>query len=430
MFRTLRRAAFVAALPLVSIAAPAEARPALLIDASNGRVLFEEDASTPWYPASVTKLLTTYVVLNEIRAGRLSLDTPLKVSANAAKTPPSKMGFKPGTVVTVDNALKMMLVRSANDIAVVLAEGVGGSVEGFAAAMNANARQLGMHDSNFVNPHGLMDPRQRTTARDMAVLARALLNDFPQFQSYFGIGGVQLGKKVHRNTNGLIGRYPGAEGMKTGFICASGFNVVATARDGNRRLIAVLLGEPTATRRTIRAAELFDYGFSGRVTASRRIEDIPTGSAAAPPNMREAICGTNRTILADDDNIPSASGDGSAVHAFFTGGTVRRRLTVVEGEKPGTLIRRADIPPIPVFIGSGGGAVQQAVAAPANPAPAPAPAPAVKVVAKPQPVAKPRPAVPETAQAFAPPVAPAPVLQGSAPLVLQDVLGLPPAAAR
>lgn len=125
MFRTLRRAAFVAALPLVSLAAPAEARPALLIDASNGRVLFEEDASTPWYPASVTKLLTTYVVLNEIRAGRLSLDTPLKVSANAAKTPPSKMGFKPGTVVTVDNALKMMLVRSANDIAVVLAEGVG-----------------------------------------------------------------------------------------------------------------------------------------------------------------------------------------------------------------------------------------------------------------------------------------------------------------
>ncbi|MGV6874513.1 D-alanyl-D-alanine carboxypeptidase family protein [Pseudochelatococcus sp. B33] len=424
MFKTLRRMAFVAALSLAPLATPASAGPALLVDAANGRVLYEEQASDPWYPASVTKLMTTYVVLKQIRAGRLSLDTPFKVSANAAKTQPSKMGFKPGTVLTIDNILKMMLVKSANDLAVVLAEGVGGSVEGFAAAMNAEARRLGMNDSNFVNPHGLMDPRQRTTARDMAILARALLADFPQFQPYFGIGGVQLGKQIHRNTNGLIGRYPGAEGMKTGFICASGFNVVATARRGNKRLIVVLLGEPNAARRTIRAAELFDRGFAGRLSASRRVEDIPTGSRSAPPNLRQTVCGPNRNNLVDDDNLAtaaaSASADGSSVHSFFAGEAQWRPTTVVEGEKPGTLIRRADIPPIPVFTGPARGAPQQAARETPREAgnvaavPAVAPSPAVTPAAPP---------VPEAAQAF---VAPEPAdvpLDGAAPIALQGAIG-------
>lgn len=411
MFKRLRRMAPVAALLLAPFLTPAEASPALLIDAANGRVLYEEQASDPWYPASVTKLMTTYIVLKEIRSGRLSLDTPLRVSANAAKTQPSKMGFKPGTIVTIDNALKMMLVKSANDIAVVLAEGVGGSVEGFTAVMNAEARRLGMNDSYFVNPHGLMDPRQRTTARDMGILAHALLTDFPRFQSYFGIGGVQLGKKIHWNTNGLIGRYPGAEGMKTGFICASGFNVVATARRGNRRLILVLLGEPTAAQRTIRAAELFDRGFSGQFSASRRVDELPFGSTAAPPNMRATICAPNRKNLADDDNLAAASGDGSSVHAFFTGGAQVRPTTVVEGEKPGTLIRRAEIAPIPVFVGPAKGAAPKAVdvgtAVPAIPAAAPRPAPVV----------------PESATAFAATEQAGAILEGSAPIALQGAIG-------
>lgn len=426
-----RSIALLAMLAAASLATPAVAGPALLLDAASGRVLYENQASAPWYPASVTKLMTTYLVLKEVRAGRLSMDTPLTVSANAARTQPSKMGFKPGTVVTIDNALKMMLVRSANDLAVVLAEGVAGSVDGFAAAMNLEARRLGMSDSNFVNPHGLMDPRQRTTARDLAILARALLADFPQFQSYFGIGGVQLGKAVHRNTNGLIGRYPGAEGMKTGFICASGFNVVATARRGNQRLIVVLLGEQNASRRTIHAAELFDSGFSGRMPISSRVEDLPTGSLAAPPNLRETICAPNRKNLADDDNLAAAaasggSSDGSSVHSFFGGDAAVRPTTVVEGEKPGTLIRRADIAPIPVFVGPVGSAdgkpLQPGTPRQAVPQPVAAKPPVAVKVPAPVVVQRRAPGVPDAAQAFVETAPAAVAVEGSAPVALQGAI--------
>lgn len=330
----------------------AQAGPALLLDANTGRVLYEEQAGQPWYPASVTKLMTTYLVLKEINEGRLSLHTPLKVSANANKVQPSRMGFKPGTVVTIDNALKMMLVKSANDLAVVLAEGVAGSVEGFTAAMNVEARRLGMDGSNFTNPHGLYDPLQKVTARDMAILARALLNDFPQYRPYYGIGGVKLGNRTFYNTNGLIGRYPGAEGMKTGFICASGFNVVATANRGNQQLIAVLLGERNASARTIRAARLFDMGFSGAYAASGQVEDIPLVMGAATPDIREEVCGQNRNNLADDDNAPtlaSAAGDGVMLASLI--GAAQTSFTPIEGERRGTLIKRAETTPLVVFTG-------------------------------------------------------------------------------
>lgn len=388
--------ACLSCLPALS-AGGALAGPALLLDAASGRVLYEEQAGDPWYPASVTKLMTAYLVLKEVRDGRLSLDTPIKVSATAARTPPSKMGFKPGTVLTVDNALKMMLVKSANDLAVVLAEAVAGSEAAFAAAMNAEAGRLGMHGSYFVNPHGLPDSRQRVTARDLGLLARAILSDFPQFRPYFGIGGVQLGKKTYQNTNGLIGRYPGADGMKTGFICSSGFNVVATARQGGRQLIVVLLGERTATARTIRAAELFDRGFAGPRSGSRQVEDIPPGAVAFAPDLREEVCGKNRNNLADDDNAPvhaGVAGDDSAI-GFLTGAT-RRSGTRMEGEKPGTLIKRAAIEPIPVFIG-----------------PAPGSKPAVQQAA---------PAAPASVQAFAATEAAAAVAPGAAPIALQGAI--------
>ena len=217
----------------------------LVIEAESGKVLFADKAAHPWYPASVTKLMTAYVTLRAVKEGRLTLDKPLTVSANAAAQAPVKMGFPAGTLVTVDNALKMLMVKSANDVAVVLAEGVAGSVENFADQMNGTARRLGMTQSTFVNPNGLPADDQISSARDLAMLARALIREMPEYDYYWHLPGIRMGKMVQRNYNTLIGRYPGADGMKTGFICASGFNLVASATRDGKRLIAVVLGAPS-----------------------------------------------------------------------------------------------------------------------------------------------------------------------------------------
>jgi D-alanyl-D-alanine carboxypeptidase len=270
---------------------PAAASPYLVIDQDSGSVLASQDASEPWYPASLTKLMTAYVVLDEIRAGRLSPDSLLVVSANAAIQAPSKMGFHPGTVLTVDNALKMLLVKSANDIAVVLAEGIGGSVEGFSGKMNRAAQRLGMADSHFENPNGLPNAAHHSSAQDLAILARALLTEFPDHRDYFGIGAISLDGHVFHTFNGLLGRYPGADGMKTGFICAGGFNTVVSATRGGRRLIAVVLGQPSASVRSVVTAGLLDKGFAASSGwASANVASL-TRVGGPPPDMHGEICG-------------------------------------------------------------------------------------------------------------------------------------------
>src|ERR1700759_5224716 len=265
---------------LLPVRASAEAR--LLIDAATGKVLEGENATVPWYPASVTKLMTTYVTLKAIRDQRITLDSVFTVSPTAASQQPSKMGFKVGTQLTVDNALKMMLVHSANDMAVVLAEGVGGSIPAFAEEMNGAARRLGMTQTYYVSPNGLPDDQQVTSARDLAILARALLHDFPGFYSYWRIGAIRLGKRVMRNTNRLIDAYPGADGMKTGFICASGFNLVASASRGDRRLIAVVLGASSSLGRTGHAAQMFERGFAANTGFSLFSPSATTVDALVP----------------------------------------------------------------------------------------------------------------------------------------------------
>ena len=159
---------------------PACANPALVVDAGTGEVLYKDMATAPWFPASLTKLMSTYVALSKVREGKMSLDTPLRISAYAASMAPSKMGFRPGTLVTLDNALKMLMVKSPNDVAVAIAEGISGSVPAFADEMNAYAAKLGLHESHFVNPNGLPDPNHVSSARDMAMIARALLREFPR----------------------------------------------------------------------------------------------------------------------------------------------------------------------------------------------------------------------------------------------------------
>jgi len=194
----------------------------LVVEADTGKVLQAENATYPWYPASVTKLMTAYVTLRAVKDGRISLDSLLTVSPVAAAQSPSKMGFRPGTQVTVDNALKMMLVKSANDMAVVLAEGIGGSIDGFSAQMNQAAHRLGMMQTNYVNPNGLPAEGQITSARDLAILARAIIRDLPEYEYFVHIPSIRFGCRVKQNFKRLIGRYPGADGFKTGIICASG----------------------------------------------------------------------------------------------------------------------------------------------------------------------------------------------------------------
>jgi len=290
----LSAAALVIVLPLRAATAMA----LILVDADSGKVLRADNASYPWYPASTTKLMTLYMTLNAIRDKRITLDTLFTVSANANSQSPTKMGFPVGTQVTVDNAIKMMMVKSANDMAVLLAEGVGGSVDAFGQQMTETAHRLGMTESNFVNPNGLPEDGQIVSARDLAILARALIREFPEYSSYWHVPAIKYGRRVVRNYNPLLGRYPGADGMKTGFICSSGFNLVATATRDNRQLIAVVLGAPTSAARAQKAAELLESGFArspfawllpalGNVNALAPIE-------AAPPDLKDDMCGPHR----------------------------------------------------------------------------------------------------------------------------------------
>jgi D-alanyl-D-alanine carboxypeptidase len=315
-------AAAIAAFALTG-ASRAHAEAQLLVDADTGKVLFAENATYPWYPASVAKLMTAYTTLRAVKEGRLRLDSLLTVSRNAVAQQPTKMGFKEGTTVTVDNALKMLMVKSANDIAVVLAEGVGGSIAGFADQMNANARRLGMTQTHYVNPNGLPAEEQITSARDLALVARALIREFPQYDSYWHISAIRYGKRVFRNYNTLIDRYPGADGMKTGFICASGFNLVATATRNGKRLIAVILGSYSSAVRAQKAATLLERGFNSAglswLTPSLGNVEALVPVDAQPPNLRDEMCGGHRRKPPSEDNDEQEANAGDAASSQALG---------------------------------------------------------------------------------------------------------------
>ena len=296
----------VASLLVMACATRAQAEAQLLIEASTGKVLHAENATYPWYPASVTKLMTAYTTLRAIKDKKITFNTLLTVSKNAAAQQPTKMGFKVGTTVTLDNALKMLMVKSANDMAVTIAEGVGGSLEGFADLMNTNARRLGMSQSNFVNPNGLPAENHVSSARDLGILARALIREFPESDSYWHISAIRYGNRVLHNYNSLIDRYPGADGMKTGFICASGYNVVASATRNGRRLIAVILGAYSGAVRAQKAGALLERGFNSGglswLTPSLGTVDALAPIDAQPPNLRDEMCGGHRRKPAAEDN--------------------------------------------------------------------------------------------------------------------------------
>ena len=266
---------FIISLLLIT---PASATPHILVDLDSGNVLSQRQSFDPWYPASLTKLMTAYSAFRAIETGKARSDQPVRISKNAAKQPPSRMGYRVGTTLTLENALKLLVIKSANDVAVAIAESISGSVAAFSQRMNEDARQLGMTGSRFVNPHGLHNRRQVTTARDMAVLVRALHRQYPQYKSLFDTPSVlapsrtKQGKVIQRiyySYNLLLERYRGADGFKTGFVCASGYNFIGSATRSGRRIAAVVLGRDSQTSRAVDAAKLLTEGFQLPMQAGR-----------------------------------------------------------------------------------------------------------------------------------------------------------------
>ncbi len=262
LMRTI--AAIVVVAATIAATTQAQARPAfsaIAVDARSGKVLYNSNADSLRYPASLTKVMTLYVVFTELRAGRLTRSTRIKISRRAASRTPSKLGLRPGRTITVDHAIRALVTKSANDIATALAEHIGGSESGFAQRMTRTARSIGMTRTTFKNASGLPNAAQKTTARDMATLGIRIQRDFPQYYSYFRLTNFRYGKRNYRNHNKLLGRVAGVDGIKTGYTRASGFNLTTSARRNGKRVVAVVIGARSGKSRNQYMASLVNRMF-------------------------------------------------------------------------------------------------------------------------------------------------------------------------
>ncbi len=279
MVNHARRLVALVALVLVAVAAAGFGQPAaaqipyvnllfdepryaaIVMDANTGEVLYEKHADSQRYPASITKIMTLYLTFEALASGRLSLSDKITISSHAASMPPSKLGLRAGDTITVDDAIRALAVKSANDMAVAMAEKIGGSESRFAALMTLRAQELGMTHTQYVNASGLPDSRQLTTARDIAILSRAVMRDYPQYYGYFGLHRFAYHGLTMSNHNHLLDSMPGVDGLKTGYINASGFNLAASAVRNGRRLIAVVLGGSSTASRDNNVEDLLNTGF-------------------------------------------------------------------------------------------------------------------------------------------------------------------------
>ncbi|MGH6925272.1 MAG: D-alanyl-D-alanine carboxypeptidase family protein [Propylenella sp.] len=241
----------------------------IVMDVETGEVLYSENADSRRHPASLAKLMTLYLLFEELEAGRLSRREAIPVSRNAARQPPSKLGLKAGTTISVDDAVKAIAIRSANDVAVAVAEAIAGSEESFARRMTAKARELGLRATVFTNASGLPDPGMVTTAREIAVLARAVKARFPSEARVFASKTFSFDGKRHESTNRLLGKVAGMDGMKTGYTRASGYNLAASVNRRGRRLIIVVMGEKSGAARDGHVAALAAEYLPGGLFASR-----------------------------------------------------------------------------------------------------------------------------------------------------------------
>lgn len=257
-------------LALVALAQPAAAQEdryaAIVMDARTNEVLLEDQADESRFPASLTKMMTLYMIFEALERGDITMETRFTASRNAARQPPSRLGLacsrrRGCDSITVDQAIRALVVQSANDVATMVAERLGGSEPRFAAAMTARARELGMRDTRFANASGLPDDRHRTTARDMAALGQALWHDFPEYYHYFQTPSFAWRRGSGRNHNRLLGQVDGVDGIKTGYTRASGFNLASMAERNGRRVIVVVLGGETATARDAQVAYLIEGAY-------------------------------------------------------------------------------------------------------------------------------------------------------------------------
>lgn len=289
----------VAALLLSGTVGFATAGPALVIEPKSGLVIYAEDADRVWHPASLTKLMTAYLTFEALRDGKLSLADKVPCSDHAHSQPPSKIGLPVGAEISVELALKALIVKSANDVAVMLAERVAGSEPAFVERMNATARRLGMTRTRFFNANGLPHDEQVTTARDMALLGSAIMKEFPNHADLFSLPSFKIGNRTLRSHNRLLKTFEGADGMKTGFICASGFNVVASATRGDLHIMAVVLGERSSQTRNARAERLIQHGFDfygWKTMFSSQLSQmaIDQSTQNTPGDMRPIVCKPRR----------------------------------------------------------------------------------------------------------------------------------------
>jgi D-alanyl-D-alanine carboxypeptidase (penicillin-binding protein 5/6) len=262
---------------------------AIVMDARTGEILYNERADSPRYPASVTKVMTFYLAFEALASGRLHLNDLIVVSPLAASQPPTKLGLRAGETITVEDAMHAMAVHSANDMAVAISEKIGGTESHFAEMMTAKAHQLGMVNSQYVNANGLPDTRQISSAHDIAILTRAILRDFPQYYSFFSQEQFTYRGKTMVNTNHLLGKMPGVDGLKTGFTNAAGFNLDASAMRNGNRLIAVVMGSSSSAVRNANVESLLLTGFDimdrrargERIEVTQNLFDSPGASFRA-----------------------------------------------------------------------------------------------------------------------------------------------------
>jgi len=253
---------------------------AIVVDGNNGRVLYQSNAEARRHPASLTKMMTMYLTFEAMEAGRLSKSSEIPVSAYAASRPPTKIGFRPGQSIDVDSAIYALCTKSANDVAVALGETLGGTEERFAQMMTAKARQIGMRNTVFRNASGLPDDEQVTTARDMAVLGMALRKRFPQHFSYFSSRSFNFRGKTIRGHNDLLGRVEGVDGIKTGYIRASGFNIVTSVNTDGRKLVVVVMGGDTARSRNAEVEQFIERYLPQASRSATATNDVPVSMPA------------------------------------------------------------------------------------------------------------------------------------------------------